>query len=440
MMEILRWKLLSNAEQDEVLKRPVVSNQAQLKAQVSEMLQKVRQNGNHALYAYTEKLDGASLSNLRVSDAELLEAGRAVSEQDLHLLKSVIARIKHYHEAFLPSEQLVDTGDGVQCRRLYRPIQRVGLYVPGGSAPLISTLMMLAVPAQLAKCPVSVICTPVNKAGKVHPLLLVAAKLCGINKIYKLGGAQAIAAMAYGTESVPKVDKIYGPGNSWVTEAKIQVSEDAMGAAIDMPAGPSEVLVIADKKANPAFVAADLLAQAEHGPDSQVILITESEGLAEQVITELNHQQKTLSRQDILQQSLQYARIIVVEDIAEAIAINNRYAPEHLILQVEDAKACLPLIQTGGAVFMGAWTPEALGDYVTGSNHVLPTYGHARSFSGLSVTDFMIAISVQEANKQGIQAIGNLAMALAEIEGLDAHKEAVKIRLEALEKITLERV
>ncbi|MDA7742317.1 histidinol dehydrogenase [Francisellaceae bacterium] len=431
-MKILRWNLLLDVEQEEVLKRPMLSNQQQLRVDVSEILQEVKQKGDQALYGYTEKLEGASLSRLMVSDAEFLNAEKSISQEKLQLLKSVIARIRNYHQAFLPSEQLVDTQDGVQCRRLYRPIQRVGLYVPGGSAPLISTLMMLGVPAQLAKCPVSVICTPVNQEGKIHPLLLVAAKLCGIGQVYKLGGAQAIAAMAYGTESIPKVDKIYGPGNSWVTEAKIQVSEDAMGAAIDMPAGPSEVMVIADKMANPIFVAADLLAQAEHGPDSQVILITESKILAEQVILELENQKVKLSRQSILQQSLQYARIIVVDDIKTAIDINNDYAPEHLILQIEKAETYLPLIQRGSAVFMGAWTPEALGDYVTGSNHVLPTYGHARSFSGLSVTDFMVAISVQEANKQGIQAIGGLAVALAEIEGLDAHKEAVKVRLDAL--------
>jgi histidinol dehydrogenase len=432
-MDIIQWDKLKASDRLQALKRPVAANRAQMRKTVSEMLANIKEKGDRVLFAYTEALDGVKLEKLRVSESEFSDASATVTDDEIRLVKAAIERIQNYHQAFLPEVKIIDTQDGVVCKKLTRPVNAVGLYVPGGSAPLISTLMMLAVPALLAKCPHKVLCTPPNKKGRVHPLLLVAAELCGIKEVYKLGGAQAIAAMAYGSESVRKVNKIYGPGNAWVTEGKVLVSQDPEGAAIDLPAGPSEVLVIADAMANITFVAADLLAQAEHGPDSQVILITNSVQLANDVLSEVERQSKNLSRDNITQQALSHSHIIVVGSIEEAIEINNIYAPEHLILQVENAEEYLPSITAAGAVFIGAWTPEALGDYVTGSNHVLPTYGHAKSYSGLSVEDFMVSISVQMASEKGIQSIGALAMALADIEGLDAHKMAVKLRLEALE-------
>jgi histidinol dehydrogenase len=331
-----------------------------------------------------------------------------------------------------PKVTICDTNDGVVCKKVYKPIEKVGLYVPGGLAPLVSTLVMLAAPAQIAGCKEIYITTPCDKNGNVHPLILVAADICKISKIYKLGGAQAIAALAYGTETVTKVNKIYGPGNSWVTQAKQQVSNDSKGVAIDLPAGPSEVLVIADEVADPRFVAADLLAQAEHGTDSQALLVTTSQTLANKVRDEIAKQTSVAERKAIIEQSLENSTILVVETLNQAINIANEYASEHLILNVENADDYIVGIENAGAVFVGPWAAEALGDYITGSNHVLPTYGYAKAYSGLATVDFMKAISIQNVSKQGIKNIGEMAMRLADIEGLKAHEMAVKIRLESL--------
>jgi histidinol dehydrogenase len=320
-----------------------------------------------------------------------------------------------------------------------------GIYVPGGTAPLISTVLMLGVPAQMAECPLRILSTPPNQDGSISPSILFAAKLCGIQNVFKVGGAQAIAAMAYGTQTIPKVDKIFGPGNSWVTQAKMQVSQDAFGSAIDMPAGPSEVMIIADDESNCDYVAADLLSQAEHGPDSQVLLITLSESFAIKTRQALIRQLAMLPRMQIAKQALENSSMIIVSTLEEAIEISNAYAPEHLILQIRNAKKYIPIIKNAGSVFIGPWTPETLGDYVTGANHVLPTNGYARSYSGLSVLDFMKFISFQTVTQQGLANIGPYAEKLAALEGLSAHKNAVSLRLkeneiESKEMPTCERL
>jgi histidinol dehydrogenase len=325
----------------------------------------------------------------------------------------------------------VETAPGVVCGRILRGIGRVGLYVPAGSAPLPSTALMLAIPAQLAGCGEIVLCTPPRRDGSADPAVLVAARYAPDARIFKLGGAQAIAAMSLGTASVPRCEKLFGPGNAWVDEAKRQAAERPDGPAIDMPAGPSEVLVIADAGANPAFVAADLLSQAEHGPDSQVILLSDDEALLDAVTAEVGRQVATLPRAEIARRALAHSRLIRVGDIAQAIALSNDYAPEHLILSVREPERWLPGVRNAGTVFLGDWTPESLGDYCSGSNHVLPTGGAARAWSGLSVSSFMKSLTVQSASRAGLGAIGPCAVTLAEAEGLHAHARAVQLRLAA---------
>jgi histidinol dehydrogenase len=321
---------------------------------------------------------------------------------------------------------------GVRVERVLRPIQRVGLYVPAGSAPLPSTALMLGVPARIAGCREVVLCSPARTDGSCDDAVLFTARLVGVHRVFKLGGAQAIAAMAYGTESVPRCDKLFGPGNAWVTEAKLQVSSDPDGAAIDMPAGPSEVLVIADAQANPVFVAADLLSQAEHGPDSQVVLVTDSTALLDKVATEVDRQCAQLPRGAIAEQALAQSRLIAVTSLAQAVEVSNRYAPEHLILQVSGARELVASIESAGSIFVGAWTPESVGDYCSGSNHVLPTYGYARSYSGVSVASYQKQITVQELDPNGLRAIGPCTATLAAAEQLEAHRRAVTLRLAAL--------
>jgi histidinol dehydrogenase len=369
---------------------------------------------------------------------EVGEAEFAAAEASLDpLLKTAIqeaaARIAQFHRAAAPQPVGVDTAPGVRVERMLRPISRVGLYVPAGSAPLPSTALMLGVPAQIAGCREVVLCSPARADGRCDEAVLYAARLTGVHKVFKLGGAQAIAAMAYGTASVPRCDKLFGPGNSWVTEAKLQVSTDPDGAAIDMPAGPSEVLVIADADANPVFVAADLLSQAEHGPDSQVILLSPSTELLDQVAREVERQCAELPRAAIAQKALAQSRLIAVDSLSQAIAVSNRYAPEHLILQVAEPRALLDGIDSAGSVFLGQWTPESVGDYCSGSNHVLPTYGYARSYSGVSVASYQKQITVQEVSAEGLRNIGPCTATLAAAEQLEAHRRAVTLRLAALE-------
>jgi histidinol dehydrogenase len=393
----------------------------------------VRRDGDAALRALTAELDGVELESLEVSPAETAAAEGELTETERAAIRAAAANIEAFHRAQLPVPLTVDTAAGVRCERVSRPIESVGLYVPAGNAPLPSTALMLGVPAKLAGCPTRLLCSPVQRDGKVNAAVLYAARVAGVERVFKLGGAQAVAAMAYGTESVPKVDKIYGPGSTWVTVAKAQVDRDPAGAARDYPAGPSEVLVIADAGASPVFVASDLLSQAEHGRDSQVLLVTTSRELAAATLAEIDRQKARLPRRELVEGALAASSAIVVDDLTTAFAIANRYAPEHLILQIEKPRDWLPRVQAAGSVFLGPWTPESVGDYCSGTNHVLPTYGFARRYSSLGVNDFLRSMTVQELTPEGIRNIGPIATTLAELEGLDAHAWAVNERLAALD-------
>lgn len=429
---LINWSALDVTEKTAVLCRPAQENAAELLQKVQNIIDNVRSGGDAALREMTQRFDGATLTNLQVSDAEFTAAEQSLTLTQLTALKRAISNVSRFHEAQSNEPLRVETSPGVVCERHYRAIDAVGLYAPAGTAPLPSTVVMLAVPASIANCPTRVLCTPPRRDGSADPAVLVTAKLCGIDKVFKIGGAQAVAAMAFGTESVPKTDKIFGPGNRWVTAAKLLVANDPQGAALDLPAGPSEVLVIADEQANPVFVAADLLAQAEHSVDAQAILVTTSQTLADQVINELDRQTALLSRESTLLKALEHARLIVVNDLETAFSVSNNYAPEHLIVQVNNARGWLPKIRNAGSVFLGPWTPETMGDYCSGTNHVLPTYGFARAYSGLSLADFMKRITVQELSSTGLQDLGPTAVTIAELEGLDAHANAVKVRMATL--------
>jgi histidinol dehydrogenase len=433
-MQILTWQKLTPARQAAALRRPAQSAQPSVAAAVRTIVAAVRRDGDAALRRLTRKFDGAALRSLRVSEAEFAAAEKSLSRADLAALRTAYRNIRAFHAAQQPKALRVETQPGIVCEKTVRPIGRVGLYVPGGSAPLPSTALMLGVPSQLAGNPVRVLCTPPDKNGRINPWILCAAQLCGITEIYKVGGAQAIAALAYGTASIPKCDKLFGPGNAFVTEAKQQVARDADGAAIDLPAGPSEVLVIADNRANPAFVAADLLSQAEHGPDSQVVLVTFGEKFAARVQAALVKQLADLPRAAIARRALAKSRIIIAANRAEAVGISNRYAPEHLILQVADPRDLLAGITTAGSVFLGDLTPESIGDYASGTNHVLPTYGWARACSGLGLADFQRTMTVQTAGAAGLKKLGPVVERLALAEGLAAHQRAVRVRLEEISK------
>ena len=431
---MIDWSALSAAQQTAALTRPAQENAAELLQKTQAIIDEVRHGGDAALRAMTEKFDGAKLMALQVSEAEFAAAEQALTDEQLDALNRAIGNVQRFHQAQLSEPLRVETSPGVICERHYRAIDAVGLYAPAGTAPLPSTVIMLAVPAAIADCPTRVLCTPPRRDGSADPAVLVTAKLCGIDKVFKVGGAQAVAAMAFGTESVPKCDKIFGPGNRWVTAAKLLVANDANGAALDLPAGPSEVLVIADDTARADFVASDLLAQAEHSADAQAILVTTSENLAQQVIAELAKQTAQLSRESTMLKALEHARLIVVKDLATAFVVSNQYAPEHLIVQVQNARSYLPQIRHAGSVFLGSWTPETMGDYCSGTNHVLPTYGFARAYSGLSIADFMKRMTVQELSSAGLQDLGPTAVTIAELEGLDAHANAVKVRISALKQ------
>jgi len=426
------WNTLSPQEQDAVLRRPAVADDARLQAGVAAIMQRVRAGGDSALLELTEELDGIRLSGLAVNAEEFSAAEAQLSDSQRAAIREATANIETFHAAQLPQPLRVETQPGILCERLTRPISRVGLYVPAGNAPLPSTALMLGIPARLAGCDMRILCSPPQEDGRADAAVLYAARVCGLTRVFKLGGAQAVAAMAYGTETVPKVEKVFGPGNAWVTAAKAQVAQDPLGAAQDLPAGPSEVLVIADEQANPAFVAADLLSQAEHGEDSQVMLVTTSQKLAAATREQLELQHPRLPRRDIVRASLAHSCVVLVEHLEAALSVSNRYAPEHLILQVQDPRACLDRVQAAGSVFLGPWAPEAVGDYCSGTNHVLPTYGFARSYSSLGVADFLRAMTVQELSPGGLQSISATVEALAALEGLDGHGQAVRERLRAL--------
>ncbi|HEX5421250.1 MAG TPA: histidinol dehydrogenase [Gammaproteobacteria bacterium] len=426
------WNELDADARRRLLKRPALADDASLEARVAEIVARVRSDGDAALFALTRELDGAEIASLEVERRELEAAAEELTGAEQYAIRAAAHNIEVFHRAQLPVPIAVDTAEGVRCERLTRPLGRVGLYVPAGSAPLPSTALMLGIPARLAGCATKILCSPVQRDGHVAAAVLYAAEIAGVDRVFKLGGAQAIAAMAYGTESVPKVDKVFGPGNTWVTAAKAMVDRDPAGAARDFPAGPSEVLVVADDTAEPAFVASDLLSQAEHGPDSQVLLVTTSRRVAEASSAEVERQKARLGRESIVDRALAHSAVIVVPDLETAFTIVNDYAPEHLILQLEEPRTWLDRVQAAGSVFLGPWAPESIGDYCSGTNHVLPTYGYARRSSSLGVADFCRSMTVQELTPEGLRTIGPVAETLAELEGLEAHGRAVSIRLEAL--------
>ena len=432
-MRILDWNKLGESERRAALARPAQDSRDDVTSVAVEVIASVRQRGDAALRSYTKRFDGVDVETLRVSPSEFAEARQSLSSVQIAAIETAIDNVHRFHSAQLPQPMTLETMPGVRCERIIRAISAVGLYVPAGSAPLPSAVVMLAVPARIAGCPQRVLCTPPDREGRANAAVLVAAELCGIDTVFKVGGAQAIAALAYGTASIPKVDKIFGPGNAWVTAAKQLVANDPAGAAFDLPAGPSEVMVIADDSARAEFVAADLLAQAEHDGQAQAILVTSSRALAEAVVESVATQLEGLSRRKILDKSLAASRCIVVADIEAAISVANEYAPEHLILQVREPRRWLPEIRNAGSLFLGEWSPEPMGDYCSGTNHVLPTYGYARAYSGLSVLDFVKGMTVQELTPAGLQALGPVAVTLAQLEGLDAHANAVTRRLAVLQ-------
>jgi histidinol dehydrogenase len=396
---------------------------------VGAIISRVRKDGDKALRELTLKYDGIELDQLEVGAGEWAAAESAVDPVTLQAMDDAITRIDAFHRAGMPAPVSIETAPGLRCEARYLPISPVGLYVPGGTAPLISTVLMLAVPARIAACEQVILCTPPNKKGRVPAAILAAAARCGVKRVFKVGGARAIAAMGLGTDTIPACAKLFGPGNAWVTEAKQQMSVLADGAARDMPAGPSEVLVIADADADATAVCWDLLSQAEHGPDSQAIVISDSLELLQEVGRLLPQMATTLPRAEVLSESLQYLRRICVNSIDDAVDISNCYAPEHLILNCQDPDLIADRVTAAGSVFIGPWTPESLGDYCSGTNHVLPTYGYARAYSGLSVTDFLRRMTLQRASQFGLRAVGPCAVTLAQAEGLDAHRMAVEYRL-----------
>lgn len=432
MLKPFFWNTLSKNQKKNLLQRPTTSSSEELSNTVRNLIQKVRTEGDKALFSLTQQLDQVNLSALRVSSEEFDAAINQVQPAVIKAFERVILQLTAFHQKQMLPTYAVETSPGIVCERVVVPIQRVGLYVPAGSAPLVSSVLMLGVPSLMAACTLRILCAPPNRTGTIDPYLLVAAYLCGIKDVFKVGGAQAIAAMAYGTESIPKVDKIFGPGNRWVTMAKMLVSLDPNGAQLDMPAGPSEVMVIADETADPAFVASDLLSQAEHGEDSQVFLICNSEAFANAVNLQLETQLQVLSRSRIARLSLQQSVCVIVEKVSDAIEIANAYAPEHLILQVTNPRNYLTAIYAAGSIFLGPYSPESAGDYASGTNHVLPTAGFARACSGLSLKDFMRTMSIQELTKEGLLSIAETIRVLTEIEGLDAHQKAIDIRLQGV--------
>ncbi|GMQ24130.1 histidinol dehydrogenase [Algoriphagus sp. oki45] len=427
-------KLLVNPSPDKWTKqlaRPVQKSK-EINKIVKPILKKVERTGDKALFKFAQEYDHVSLDQLVVTPAEIEAATALVSKDLKEAIHTAQTNIEKFHAAQASEELILEVMPGVTCKRKSVPIQRVGLYVPGGTAPLFSTVLMLGVPAKLAGCKEIVLCTPPNREGKIHPAILYTANRIGITKIIKVGGAQAVAAFTFGTNSVPKVDKIFGPGNQYVTGAKQLATK--YGVAIDMPAGPSEVLVYADESAVPAFVASDLLSQAEHGVDSQVVLVTPSEKFAKKVLKEINTQLEELSRKDIAFKALQNSTAVVMEDSSAAIDLINDYAPEHLIIAVENEEETVNAIYNAGSVFIGNYTPESAGDYASGTNHTLPTYGYARNYSGVSLDSFVKKMTYQKITPEGLKLLGPAVEIMAANEQLDAHKNAVTVRLNYLKE------
>lgn len=428
-MKTLRWSDMDASARAQALRRPARAVQDEVQASVASIIEQVRADGDGALRALTRRFDGVEVGVFEVSEEEFAEARASVAPEVCAAMEAARERLIAWHRAGMAEPFEIETAPGVRCGRILRGIARVGLYVPAGSAPLPSTALMLGVPAALAACAEVILCTPPQPDGRADPTVLTAARLCGINRVFKLGGAQAIAAMAFGTESIPACDKLFGPGNSFVTAAKQQVATVADGASIDLPAGPSEVLVIADAGASPVHVAADLLSQAEHGADSQALLITDAPALIPLVLEQVERQLQVLPRAEIARRALEHARLILVDSLGTAFAISNAYAPEHLILALREPSPWLDKVRSAGSVFLGDYAPEALGDYCSGTNHVLPTNGAARACSGVSVASFQTSISVQAVTREGLERIGPCAVTLARAEGLEAHAQAVLLRM-----------
>jgi histidinol dehydrogenase len=413
-------------EWKEVLERPQPDDSA-IEKKVRKILQKVKDKGDKAVAKYTARFDEVEVENLQVTPEEIREGINLVSDELKAAIKQAASNIETFHRFQLQQSDWVVTMPGIMCSRKMVPIEKVGLYIPGGNAPLFSTTLMLGIPARLAGCKEVILCTPPGAGGEMHPAILYAADLVGIKKIYKVGGVQAIAAMAFGTETIPQVYKIFGPGNQYVTLAKLLVQE--MGVAIDMPAGPSEICVLADESADVSFVAIDLLSQAEHGVDSQALLITTSERIYQGCLNEINELIKGLPRKEIAERSLENSSIVLVKNIEEGIMLVNEYAPEHLIIACEDCDKIAERVVNAGSVFLGNYSPESVGDYASGTNHTLPTNGFARMYSGLSVDSFVKKITYQKLTREGLKNIATTVIAMAEAEGLQAHAQAVKIRL-----------
>lgn len=414
-------------QQWDSLTRRVGRDDAMLEWRVAGILEQIRKGGDSALRQVSEAIEGFPLSDFKVSKEEIEAACDRVPEDLKAAIVEAASRIRKFHELEKPKDIEWNDGAGTVCRRKYLPIRRVGLYIPGGSAPLFSTVLMLGVPSAIAGCREKVMFTPPSKDGSVAPAILFAASLCGIEDIYKIGGAQAVAAMAYGTESIAKVDKIFGPGNRYVMKAKQLVGKE--GVATDMPAGPSEVLVIADESANVSFVAADLLSQAEHGPDSQVVLVSDNVTTARSVLREIENQKESLSRKGIVDAALTESRIIVMRDLDECVDFANLYAPEHLILAVKDPEALASRVEAAGSVFLGHYSPESAGDYASGTNHILPTGGTAVAWNGLGVESFMHAVTFQSLSDAGLKSLGGTIATMADAEMLEAHANAVRVRV-----------
>lgn len=423
-MEVIKYPPKENW--NEILKRPTQSLE-EIEQKVIPILEDVKLRGDEALKFFAKKFDNVELNEILVSTSEVEYALEQVSEELKKAIDTAYINIFKFHQHQQPKTEIIETTEGVHCWRKSVGIEKVGLYIPGGTAPLFSTVLMLVIPAVIAGCKEIIICTPPNSEGKIHPAILYVANLCGLHKIYKVGGAQAIAAMAYGTATIPKIYKIFGPGNQYVTAAKQLVNKD--GIAIDMPAGPSEVLVIGDDEARPDFIASDLLSQAEHGADSQVIFVTTDEAYLNMVHFAIDQQLGNLPRKEIAEKALANSKLILVKDIEEAVALSNFYAPEHLILQIRNAEDVAEEIVNAGSVFIGHYTPESAGDYASGTNHTLPTNGFAKAYSGVSLDSFVKKITFQKITKEGLQNLGKTIEIMAENEELFAHKNAVSIRL-----------
>ncbi|MBQ4835128.1 histidinol dehydrogenase [Pseudoalteromonas luteoviolacea] len=426
---MLVWNQLDQQAQLKLLTRPAVSAGAGVQIAVEGIIEEVRQKGDKALFEMAEQFDSRQSDRLRVTENEIAQSELQLSSELKNAIDQAYNNIRAFHELQLPESKMLETQSGVVCELKYQAIDAVGIYVPGGSAPLPSSVLMQGVCAQLSGAKTVVLATPVKGDERIHPAILYAAKKCDINIIVESGGAGVIAAMALGTESVPKVDKVFGPGNAFVTMAKQLLSQSVPGFAIDMPAGPSEVLVIADEHANPAFAAADLLSQAEHGADSQVLLLCDSASFINEVEAEITRQLAALSRADIAKKAMENSALILVESIEQAFELSAEYGPEHLILQIRDAQSRIDLVKNAGSVFVGDYTPESAGDYASGTNHVLPTYGYSKTYSSLNLMDFFRTYTVQSITKQGLLDLSKAILPLAEAEGLDAHANAVAIRI-----------